>query len=127
MQKWGVLGSGVVAQTLAKGLKKHGFDVRIASRTPEKLAAFASGAGIQAGTFSDVAAWGDHVVLAVLGSAAEEALTLAGADNLRGKVVIDTTNPIAKQPADDGVLHFFTTLEDSLMERLQSAFPDVRF
>lgn len=123
MEKWGVLGSAVVAQTLTKGLKTHGFDVRIASRTPEKLAAFAAETGITAGTFAEVAAWADHLILAVAGDAAENALTLAGADCLRGKVVIDTTNPIAKQPPEDGVLRFFTALDDSLMERLQRAFP----
>ena len=127
MEKWGVLGSAVVAQTLTKGLKTHGFDVRIASRTPAKLAEFSAETGVATGTFAEVAAWADHLILAVAGSAAEDALNLAGADNLRGKVVIDTTNPIAKQPPEDGVLRFFTALDDSLMERLQRAFPDVRF
>ena len=39
MKRIGVLGSGQVGQTLASGLKKHGYDVRIASRTPARLAA----------------------------------------------------------------------------------------
>jgi predicted dinucleotide-binding enzyme len=127
MEKWGVLGSGVVAKTLAKGLKRHGHDVRIASRTPEKLSGFAAEAAIPAGTFSEVAAWSDEVVLAVVGRAAEEALSLAGPDHLRGKVVIDTTNPISAESPEDGVIRFFTGPNDSLMERLQSKFPDVRF
>jgi predicted dinucleotide-binding enzyme len=41
--------------------------------------------------------------------------------------VIDTTNPIADRPPSHGVLHFFTDLDESLMERLQAAFPDARF
>jgi predicted dinucleotide-binding enzyme len=41
--------------------------------------------------------------------------------------VIDTTNPIADAPPDHGVLRFFTTYDQSLMEQLQSEFPDVHF
>jgi hypothetical protein len=123
----GVIGSGQVGQVLAAGLKKHGYDVRIASRTPAKLADFSKSSGIQAGTFAEVAAWGEAVVLAVKGDAAEPALREAGAANLGGKPTIDTTNPISNEPPDEGVLKFFTGPNDSLMERLQTAFPDVKF
>jgi hypothetical protein len=116
-----------VAKVLAKGLKAHGYDVRIGSRSPDKLAAYAAETGIPAGTFAEVAAGAEGVVLAVAGRAAEEALRLAGAGSLRGKVVIDTTNPIAEEPPVDGVLRFFTGPNDSLMERLQAAFPEARF
>jgi hypothetical protein len=127
MQKFGVLGSGVVAQTLAKGLKAHGYDVRIGSRTANTVAEFAAQTGISAGTFAQVAEWADVLVLAVKGTAAESALALAGPEHLRGKVVIDTTNPIADAPPVDGVLTFFTGPNDSLMERLQKAVPEARF
>jgi len=123
----GVIGSGQVGQTLAQGLKKHGYETRIASRSPEKLAGFAASSGIQAGTPADVAAWAEAVVLAVKGDAADAALREAGAANVNGKLVIDTTNPIAHEPPEDGVLRFFTSPNDSLMERLQAAFPDVHF
>ena len=127
MTRIGVIGSAAVGQTLASGLKTHGYDVRIASRTPEKLAAFSQQSGIQAGTFADVAAWAEAVVLAVKGGAAEQAVRDANPANLRGKAVIDTTNPIADAPPEDGVLQFFTSPNDSLMERLQAAFPELRF
>ncbi len=126
MEKIGVIGSAIVGQTLAQGFKKHGHDVRIGSRTPVKLADFSSKSGIQASTFADVAAWADAVVLAVHGSAAEAALRLAGESNLRGKVVIDTTNPIADAPPVDGVIQYFTGPNESLMERLQAACPQAR-
>jgi len=126
MQKIGVIGSAVVGQTLARGFKQHGYDVRIASRTPAKLAEFTSESGIPAATFADAAAWADVVVLAVHGGAAEEALRTAGEANLRGKVVIDTTNPIADAPPVDGVIQYFTGPNSSLLERLQRAFPQVR-
>ncbi len=52
---------------------------------------------------------------------------LAGAANLAGKPVIDATNPIADSPPTNGVLKFFTNLDELLMERLQREFPDARF
>ena len=127
MEKIGVIGSAIVGQTLAQGFRTHGHDVRIGSRTPAKLADFSSKSGIRAGTFAEVAAWADVVVLAVHGSAAEAALRLAGDQNLRGKVVIDTTNPIADAPPVDGVIQYFTGPNESLMERLQAACPQTRF
>ncbi len=71
--------------------------------------------------------FGEVVVLAVKGTVASEALGLAGAAHLAGKPVIDATNPIAEAPPVNGVLRFFTTLDDSLMERLQREFPEARF
>jgi hypothetical protein len=112
---------------LAQGLKKHGYEVRIGSRSPKKLEGFSAEAGIATGNFADVAAWAEGIVLAVLGRGAEEALRLAGAASLGGKPVIDTTNPIAEEPPVEGVLRFFTGPNDSLMERLQAAFPAARF
>ena len=124
--RFGVLGSGVVASVLARGLKKHGYDVCIGSRDPKKLASFEN-EGIATGTFADVAAGSDAIVLAVKGNVASEALRLAGTANIDGKVVIDTTNPIADTPPVDGVLQYFTGPNESLMERLQREFPSARF
>ena len=127
MQKIGVIGSAVVGQTLAQGFKKHGYEVRIGSRTPAKLADFSATSGITAGTFEEVAAWADTAVLAVSGKVAEEAVRTAGEANLRGKIVIDATNPIADAPPVDGVIQYFTGPNSSLMEQLQHAFPAIRF
>ena len=124
MNKVGILGSAVVGQTLARGLKRHGYDVRIGSLTPAKLSEFSSSSGIPAATFADIAEWADLLVLAVHGAAAEQALRGAGVANIAGKPVIDTTNPISEQPPVDGVLQFFTGPNSSLLERLQTAFPD---
>ena len=126
MTKVGILGSAVVGQTLAQGFKQHGYEVRIGSRTPAKLASFTESSGIPAGTFEAVGGWGEHLVLAVHGMAAEEALTLAGAKNHRGKIVIDTTNPLTRDPPVDGVVKVFTGPNESLLERLQAAFPETR-
>ncbi len=117
----GVLGSGQVAQVLAAGFKKHGHAVEIGSREPAKLADFGQKNGIATGDFAHAAAFGEIVVLAVKGTAALPALALAGDANIAGKTVIDTTNPIADEPPQNGILRYFTGPNDSLMERLQAA------
>jgi len=124
----GVIGTGAVGDALANGFLKHGYDVTRGSRDPAKLAAWKSKAGARAstGTFAEAARFGEIVVLAVKGSAAESAVRLCG-DGLDGKTVIDTTNPIADQPPEDGVLRFFTSLDASLVERLQAMAPRARF
>ena len=126
MTRIGVLGSGQVGQTLAKGLAAEGYQVRIGSRSPGKLSAYSSSTGIVSATFADVAAWAEALVLAVLGRSAQEALAEAGATNVSGKVVIDTTNPISDAPPEDGVIRVFTGPNESLLEQLQAAFPDAR-
>ena len=125
--KVGVLGSGDVAKTLATGFLKHGHQVMLGSRTPEKLKDWAaSNSKGKTGTFEAAARFSEIVVLAVKGSAAWEALRRAGEENIAGKVVIDACNPIADAPPSHGVLKFFTTLDESLMEQLQRKFPDAQ-
>jgi 8-hydroxy-5-deazaflavin:NADPH oxidoreductase len=125
--KIGILGSGIVARVLGTGFLKHGYDVMMGTRDVSKLAEWqASGSG-KVGSFSDAAAFGDIVVLAVKGTMANSALQMSGKANLAGKVVIDTTNPIADAAPVNGVLQYYTTLAESQMERLQSAFPESRF
>jgi len=127
MQNVGVIGSAAVGQRLARGFKTHGYNVRIGSRTPAKLADFTKETGIPAGTFAEAARDADIIVLAVHGASAESALHLAEAVNLAGKIIIDTTNPISDKPPVDGVLQYFTGPNSSLMEILQAAFPQARF
>jgi 8-hydroxy-5-deazaflavin:NADPH oxidoreductase len=125
--KVGVLGSGGVATTLANGFLKHGHQVMLGSRTPEKLKDWAAANPTgKTGTFADAAAFGEVVVLAVKGSVAWEVLRLAGETALAGKVVIDACNPIADAPPANGVLKFFTSLNESLMEQLQKNFSEAR-
>jgi predicted dinucleotide-binding enzyme len=126
--KIGVLGSGVVAQTLGEGFLRHGHEVALGTRDPAKLADW-SAAHPQAKvvSFAEAAKFGEVVALAVGGEVALDALHLAGAEALHGKIVIDACNPIGGGPPVNGVLQFFTTHTESLMERLQAAFPHARF
>lgn len=129
MQTIGIIGSGIVGQTLANGFLKHGYSVKIGTSNPEKLAGWISEAGPNAslGSFSETAFFGDIIVLAVKGSAALEALTKCDPASLKDKTVIDATNPIADAPPQNGVLKFFTNLDESLMEKLQHTYPDTNF
>jgi 8-hydroxy-5-deazaflavin:NADPH oxidoreductase len=126
--KVGIIGSGIVGQTLANGFIKHGYEVTIGTNTPAKREELTSTTKGQAkvGSFEDAARFGDIVVLTTKGSGAEAALRAAGIDNLRGKTVIDTTNPIADAPPVNGVLQYFTSQNESLMERLQRLAPEAR-
>jgi 8-hydroxy-5-deazaflavin:NADPH oxidoreductase len=126
--KIGILGSGDVAKTLAGGFLKHGHQVMMGTRDATKLAEWgAKNAAAMVGSFDQAADFGDIVVLAVKGAAAHEALTLVSTTALAGKTVIDTTNPIGDAPPTNGVINYFTGTNDSLMERLQRAFPAANF
>jgi predicted dinucleotide-binding enzyme len=129
MSKVAVLGSGQVGEVLANGFLKHGHEVMRGSRDVAKLAMWKNGAGpkAQVGTFEASAKWAEAVVLALKASAAEAAIDQIGAANLAGKTVIDTTNPIADAPPDNGVIRYFTDINQSLMERLQKKAPDAHF
>jgi predicted dinucleotide-binding enzyme len=128
MKKVAVIGSGVVGQVLADGFLEHGYEVVRASRKPSKLEDWKQGAGAQASiaTLAEAAQAADLVVLAVKGAGAEEAVAACG-EGLAGKTVLDATNPIANAPPTHGVLSFFTSLDDSLMERLQRKAPKAHF
>ena len=126
--KIGVLGSGDVGKALAAGFLTHGHEVMIGTRSADKLADFqAQHAAARVGNFAETAAFGEVVVLAVKGTVALQAVALAGAANLTGKVVLDATNPIADLPPEGGVLRFFTAEGESLLERLQHDMPTARF
>jgi predicted dinucleotide-binding enzyme len=128
MKKIGILGSGVVGQTLADGLLGRGYAIMRGTREPSKLSSWQAGAGPNAsvGTFADAALYGELVVLAVKGGAAEAVIDDCGTA-INGKTVLDTTNPIADLPPVNGVLRFFTGPNESLMERLQAKAPTAHF
>jgi predicted dinucleotide-binding enzyme len=127
--KVGIVGSGIVGQTLANGFVKHGYDVMIGTNTASKREELKSKTNGQTkiGTFEDAAKFGEIVVLATKGTAAEDALKAAGIANLKGKTVIDTTNPIADAAPVNGVLQYSTSQNESLMERLQALGAEAHF
>ena len=126
--KIGIIGSGVVAQTLGSGFLKHGHEAMLGTRDSSKLADWlkANPKG-KTGGFADTARFGEVVVLAVKGGVADEALSGAGPANLAGKTVVDATNPIAEEAPVNGVLKFSSDINFSLMEKLQQTFPGAHF
>ena len=129
MKKIGIIGSGQVAQALGNGFLKHGYQVMLSSHDAGKLTAWKDNGGDHAhiGSFEEASVFGDIVVLAVKGNVAASIIEEAGPQNMLRKTVIDVTNPIADAPPENGVLKFFTSLDESLMERLQTQFPEIHF
>ncbi len=126
-KKIGILGSGQVAQVLASGFIKHGYEVMVASSDISKLTEWKSkNPKGKLGSFEETAKFGDTLVLVVKGTSAESIVKSVAA-SLSGKLVIDATNPIAEVPPTNGVLAYFTTLSESLMERLQALAPQAKF
>jgi 8-hydroxy-5-deazaflavin:NADPH oxidoreductase len=128
VKKIGVIGSGQVARVLAAGFVKHGYDVMIGSRDRKKLSEWKekSGHDVKLGDFKETSSFGELVVLSVKGAVAETVVRELSKE-LQGKPIIDTTNPIAEAPPENGVLKFFTDLNGSLMERLQRLVPEANF
>lgn len=122
MKKVGILGSGAVGITLANGLSKIGYEVTIGNRKGNTVDKWDG----TVGTYSEVSSDCELIILAVKGTAAESVIESVK-DNLAGKTIIDTTNPISDKPADEGVLNYFTSLDESLMERLQVIAPNANF
>jgi 8-hydroxy-5-deazaflavin:NADPH oxidoreductase len=126
--RFGVLGTGIVGQTVASKLVELGHDVMMGSRQANNPKATewvaAAGSGASAGSFADAARFGEIVVNATNGMASLDALQAAGAENLAGKVLIDIANPL------DFSLGFPPTLSvcnsDSLGEQIQRTFPEAR-
>ncbi len=126
--KVGILGSGDVGRALGKGFVNAGYSVKIGSRKPdsEKIKAWIKETGnrASAGTFAEAAAYGDFAVLAVLGTAAEQVIELAGASSFADKLVIDVTNPLDFSKGMPPGL--FVGVTDSLSESIQRKLPQAK-
>lgn len=124
--KIAILGTGMVGATIGSKLIALGHDVRMGSRTAdnEKAAAFVAQNGPRAsqGTFADAAAFGEVIFNCTKGEHALTALQLAGASNLRGKTIVDISNPLDFSNGMPPSLFVCNT--DSLGEQIQRAFPD---
>jgi predicted dinucleotide-binding enzyme len=126
--RFGVLGTGMVGQTVGGKLAELGHEVKMGSREAgnEKAIEWAAGAGDGAseGSFADAAEFGEVVVNATAGTGSLEALEAAGAENLSGKVLIDIANSLDFSQGMPPSLSVCNT--DSLGEQIQRAFPQAR-
>jgi 8-hydroxy-5-deazaflavin:NADPH oxidoreductase len=124
--KIGIIGSGIVGRVLATAFLNEGDEVMLGTRdvTKDEVTKWkAENHGAQTGSFEQTAAMADVIVLATAGDITKDAIALAGVSNFDNKVVIDATNPIAKAAPENGVLKFFTTHDNSLMEQIQKQIP----
>jgi predicted dinucleotide-binding enzyme len=122
----GILGSGDVGKSFARAFSTLGHDVKIGSRTPEKLNDFVAQAGprVTSSTFRETARFGEVIVVATLGVGTQEAIALADPKNFDGKVTIDATNPLEFSPGGPPKLAIGHT--DSLGERVQRWAPKAK-
>ncbi|HEY6051451.1 MAG TPA: NAD(P)-binding domain-containing protein, partial [Thermoanaerobaculia bacterium] len=127
--KLGVLGTGTVGTALGSGFVKAGHEVRMGSRKAgnEKGNAWAAaaGRGASTGTFADAAAFGEIVFNATNGAGSVDAVTAAGRENLRGKILVDVANPLDFSRGMPPAL-FTAEAGESLAERIQSEVPETK-
>ena len=123
--KIGVLGSGDVGKVLGAGFAAAGHEVKLGTRSPEKLKEWLEKAGKNAsmGSFADAAAHGEVIILATLGKATEDVLKLAGLAYFKGKVVMDATNPL---DFSTGKPALYVGHTDSLGEQVQRWLPEAK-
>jgi predicted dinucleotide-binding enzyme len=124
----GILGTGVVGQTLGGKLVELGHEVKLGSRTSanEKAAKWVGQHGSRAsqGTFAEAASFGEMVFNCTSGMVSLEALRSAGSANLAGKVLVDVANPLDFSHGMPPTLSVCNS--DSLGEQIQRAFPDAK-
>ena len=123
----GVLGTGLVGQTIGSRLVRLGHEVMMGSRVEANPTAiiWAKKEGHYAsfGTFANAASFGEIIFNCTFGAASLAALEQAGSENLKGKILIDTANPLDYSTP---VWTLTVCNNDSLGEQIQRTFPDAR-
>jgi predicted dinucleotide-binding enzyme len=124
----GILGTGVVAQTIGSKLVQLGHSVMLGSRTEANPRAVTwakeEGGNALFGTFAEAAAFGEIIFNCTLGTASLDALQQAGAENMKGKILMDLSNPLDYSSGPTPALSVCNT--DSLGEQIQREFPETR-
>jgi 8-hydroxy-5-deazaflavin:NADPH oxidoreductase len=135
----GVLGTGIVGRTIGEKLVELGHAVVIGTRDVADTLARTNTdrmgnapfklwqeqhAQIKLGTFAEAAAFGEIIFTCTSGQGTLEALTLADASNLQGKVIVDTTNALDFSRGFPPTL--FVCNDDSLGEQIQRSFPEAK-
>ncbi|MBL8181276.1 MAG: NAD(P)-binding domain-containing protein [Blastocatellia bacterium] len=120
----GIIGSGIVARTLAAGFADKGHYVVVGTRSPGKLSEWLATAGpnVTEGSFADAVRHGEVVIISVNAENTRSAIEISGRDEFRGKVVIDVSNPM---DFSQGIPPRFTaTVGNSLGEKVQRELPE---
>ncbi len=127
--KIAVFGTGMVGVSLATKLVSLGHEVTMGSRSAdnEKGKAWLDAVKSErakVATFAEAAAGAELIFNATLGQVALDVLQLAGSENLKGKILIDVSNPLDFSKGMPPSLTVCNT--DSVGEQIQAAFPEVK-
>ncbi len=127
--KIGVLGTGMVGDTIGSRLIELGHEVMMGSRSGanEKALAFVAKhkQGARAGTFADAAAFGELIFNCTKGDSTIDALKLAGSA-INGKILIDVANPLDFSKGTPPSLIPSLSNTNSLGEEIQKTFPAIQ-
>lgn len=137
--KIAVFGTGIVGQVIANRLAGLGHSITIATRDVAKTLArtdkgtmgnlpiaewMKQNSSVKLATFAEAAAKAEIIFNCTVGLASIPALELAGNPNLKGKTLIDISNPL---DFSKGMPPFLTPGNtDSLGELIQRTFPDLK-
>ncbi|HEX2682894.1 MAG TPA: NAD(P)-binding domain-containing protein [Ferruginibacter sp.] len=128
--KIGILGSGDVGRVLGSAFIAEGHEVMLGTRDALKeqvVKWLEKNPGAKAGSFEETAKFGELIVLATSGDITADVIKMADVENFNNKIVIDATNPIDhSRPPVNGVLPYFTSMDESLMEQLQKLLPGAK-
>jgi predicted dinucleotide-binding enzyme len=134
--KIGIIGSGVVAQTLGSKLVEQEHDVVLGTRDPKKLddkKMFASTlrewqeqnkGRTKVATFADAAAHGEILINATSGQVSIDALKLAAADKVGPKILIDVSNELDHSKGMPPAV--LASQERCVAEKIQATFPNLK-
>lgn len=124
--KIGILGTGMVGQAIATKMIQLGHTVMMGSRSGkhEKAEVWitANGPSASQGTFAETASFGEIIFNCTKGEITLEVIKQAGAENLKGKILADVTNPLDFSKGMPPTLLIVN--DNSLGEEIQKALPE---
>jgi len=125
--KIGILGTGMVGETLGTKFVQLGHQVKMGSRAANNDSAAkwvkAAGANASQGTVSDAAAFGEVAFVCLKGAVFLEVAKTLNPTALSGKVLVDVSNPIE---FSDGTMTLSICNTNSLGEQVQKALPSTK-
>lgn len=137
--KAAVFGTGIVGQVIANRLAGLGHSVTVGTRDVAKTMArtekgpygnppfsewHKQNSSVKVETYAKAAAASDIIFNCTQGQGSVEALQQAGAANVKGKIIVDISNPLDFSRGFPPSLSVVNT--DSLGETLQRTFPDAK-
>lgn len=128
MKKIGILGSGMVANSIATKLIQLGYQVKMGARSSDnsKNLEWKNNNGNNAftGTFHDAASFGDILFICIKGEAVVDVIKSINRNFFNAKLIIDVSNPLDFSKGMPPSMIPNLSNFNSLGEELQKAIPD---